>query len=89
MDANKLKVLRAIGYEIPPTCGLCLHGVFDENRSGVALWGTCAVHTYAHIKHGTVRQLSIFRAGTCPQFVASPSALGELDAFAKLYKGAI
>lgn len=63
MDANKLEELRRIGYTIPRTCGLCVHGTFV----GASDFGTCATRQYDHLKHtGPKRQLSIYRGGTCP-----------------------
>jgi len=64
MDANKLKVLQDLSYEIRPACGLCVHGVFPQND-----WGTCQKHQYDHLKHtGEPRQLSIFRYGSCKEY---------------------
>lgn len=67
MDANKLEVLRSIGYEIRDTCGTCVHATF----SPVSAWSTCGLHSYEHQKHShAVRQLSIHQDGWCPSFVA-------------------
>jgi hypothetical protein len=61
MDKNKQEELRRIGYRIPKTCALCVHGVFPSNE-----WGTCAVRTYDHQKHSDAkRQLSIVQTGSC------------------------
>lgn len=60
MDANKLTVLREIGYEIKRTCGTCASASFPQND-----WGTCSRFTYHHSKHGDLRAMSINRYGTC------------------------
>lgn len=79
MDANKLKVLREVGYQIPGVCGLCRHGAFPKNN-----WGTCNVTTYSHQKHtGDDRQLSIHKFGSCPKFDADPNAVFGLLAFSE------
>lgn len=76
MDANKLKVLRALPYRINPCCALCQHGWFPKDD-----WGTCELHTYEHEKHtGPRRQLSIYKQGSCPKFEAKPH-LEHLGAF--------
>lgn len=82
MDANKLKVLREIGYQIMPVCGLCKHGSFV----GADLWGGCKQHSYVHLKHGREHDLSIHRFGTCPKFEADPSKTGLLVAFEEFLK---
>ena len=61
MDANKLKVLQEIGYNVPPHCGICVHA--DLSADG---WGYCNKHTYTHAKHSEGEsRLSINRSGTC------------------------
>lgn len=61
MDKNKLKVLRELPYTIHLCCGICKYGQFPQNN-----WGTCSKLTYEHEKHtNSVRQLSIFKYGTC------------------------
>ncbi|KKN14930.1 hypothetical protein LCGC14_0991170 [marine sediment metagenome] len=66
MDANKLKKLRVINYEIG-TCGICVHGLFD----GRSRYGSCKYYTYNHSKHtDNPRQLSIHRYGYCKKFEA-------------------
>lgn len=65
MDAEKRRVLIQIGYEIPPSCGMCKHADITPGSD----FGTCGLHTYEHEKHtGPARQLSINRHGRCPQF---------------------
>lgn len=62
MDANKLKVLRQIGYSIAPTCGSC---VFSEILPG-SEYGACSRHVYVHQKHSEpVSPLSVNRGGHC------------------------
>lgn len=83
MDANKLKVLQDIGYEVQKVCGLCRHAQLSPDG-----WGTCAIQSYQHLKHtGDPRQLSITRYGGCPKFKASDHALGQLAGFKQLMRG--
>ena len=81
MDANKLEVLRAIGYRIQPHCGICVQA--DLSPDG---WGYCNLHTYQHLKHSEERsRLSIHRTGSCSAFEldhGKVAALG-LHAFAE------
>jgi len=77
MDANKLKVLQEIGYNVPPHCGICVHA--DLSADG---WGYCNKHTYSHAKHSEEEsRLSIHRTGTCwPKRDLSPKEIVfELD----------
>lgn len=37
-DENKFEKLRSIGYRIPITCGLCIHGPWPAE-----VWGTCSL----------------------------------------------
>lgn len=77
MDANKLKVLQALPYQIQKVCGLCKHGVFPLND-----WGTCGVYEYTHEKHtGEPRKLSILKYGSCPSFEAYESQVQGLGAY--------
>ena len=77
MDANKLKVLREIGYAIQKTCGNCLHATFPSND-----WGTCGIWTYQHEKHtGDVRELSINKDGVCPHHEVDEASSVVLGAF--------
>lgn len=76
MDANKLIMLRAIGYKINKCCGLCKHGTFPNNN-----WGTCKIHKYKHIKHtGEERELSINKFGYCNSYF-SECELGSFSEF--------
>lgn len=80
MDDNKLKLLREVGYTIPETCGLCEHGRFPSPTQ----WGTCSAREYEHKKHGDLRQMSIYRGGSCPEFELRGSDSGlfvELGGF--------
>ena len=81
MDANKLEVLRAIGYRIQPHCGICVHAELSADG-----WGTCEAHTYSHLKHSEARShLSIHSTGSCSSFEidhAKVAILG-LHAFAE------
>ena len=78
MDQNKLAELRRIGYRIPKTCGLCVHGAFPNNE-----WGTCSVRTYDHLKHSDAkRQLSVVKSGSCPdKFEVDELKAAHLGAF--------
>lgn len=81
MDANKLKVLRELGYRILPTCSNCVHSFFRQDE-----WGTCDANTYQHEKHtGDRRQLSIHESGTCPKF--EMSTVAHLGRFAEFFDG--
>lgn len=62
MDANKLKVLRDIGYVIRPCCYFCVN--FCKGQ--VPGFGTCKAHQYQHEKHtGGPRDLSVHANGIC------------------------
>jgi len=81
MDANKLEVLKAVGYQVGPACGLCVHGRFAPGQD----FGTCALHTYRHLKHsGPGRELSVNRLGHCPDFEMSEARLVTLGRFREL-----
>jgi hypothetical protein len=79
MDQNKLTELRSIGYRIPRTCGLCVHGVFV----GAKEFGGCDVRQYEHRKHtGPKRQLSIFKGGSCTdKFEVDETRAAQLGAY--------
>ena len=62
MDQNKLRVLRAIGYTIRPSCTLCKHSNLSPDG-----WGTCGRHSFAHEKHGRTMPLSINATGSCAE----------------------
>lgn len=75
MDANKLKVLREIGYSIPKVCGLCRHADL------VAGWGMCNIQTYHHLKHDEERYLSIYEHGSCPKWEKSVLKVAPIHGF--------
>jgi hypothetical protein len=87
VDANKLKVLKSIGYEVRLTCANCVHSFFPSERSD---WGTCSKNQYQHEKHtGDARDLSIHKSGRCAVegpdgYTPSPTAIGMLGRFAEL-----
>lgn len=86
MDANKLKVLREIGYEIKSTCGICEH----IRIAPQAEFGTCNLQTYQHEKHtGDPRQLSVHRSGCCPRFQKGSARFRNLHGFAEFHKDAV
>lgn len=67
MDANKLKVLREIGYTIRMHCGLCEWAEISGDG-----WGVCKKHTYKHQKHNVAESpLSINESGYCESFEMS------------------
>jgi hypothetical protein len=67
MDANKLKVLQGIAYQIAPACGRCKHATLGHAVD----WGVCRIQTYEHQKHSDkTRYLSIYRYGSCLKFEA-------------------
>ena len=79
-DENKFEKLRAVGYSIPITCGLCIHGEFPSPKSP---WGTCALHTYDHKKHDNPdggRGVSVHSSGTCPSARADNRKTATLGA---------
>lgn len=87
MDANKLRVLREVGYSVR-ACAYCEHF-----RPGLSSFGTCAAATYVHQKHsGEPRELSVSAFGSCPRFEPKKSAdraTGpEWDEFVKRYPSA-
>jgi hypothetical protein len=79
MDANKLKVLQDIGFQVKKTCANCVHGKFTE------WFGTCNIHTYEHLKHtGPARQLSITKDGYCPKYENDEEHMWMIHGFAEL-----
>lgn len=79
MDDNKAKKLEEIGYKVRQTCGLCVHGGFPSPESD---WGTCGLHDYSHLKHSDkLRQLSICKSGSCPNFIIDPDRKALLHGF--------
>lgn len=67
MDNNKLEKLRKINFTIKKCCGLCKHAHFNFLQVG-NVWGDCKIHTYDHLKHSGVKQLSINQFGYCEDF---------------------
>jgi hypothetical protein len=77
-DENKFTRLREVGYRVPVTCGLCVHGNFTGRGrdGGQGTWGTCDLHRYEHKKHDNPeggRGVSVIAAGTCPSAEADPA----------------
>lgn len=84
MDANKLKVLQEIGYEIKKCCGLC------ANFLGVPhnIFGDCYKHTYEHKKHiPNLKPLSVSHYGVCASFSFSREKERQLHKFTDLMEG--
>ncbi len=73
-DPNKLQVLREAGYTLALGCGECASGRFVPGAS----FGSCRAHVYTHAKHG-LRDLSVHRAGRCPQFQANEKKLADVS----------
>jgi len=62
MDANKLKVLKEINYQVRKTCGNCKYSRLGTSNQ----FGTCCLHKYSHLKHSeSERELSINAYGYC------------------------
>lgn len=73
MDANKLDKLRAINYQVHPTCGTCTWGGFRINSE----FGLCSLHVYEHQKHTeSERPLSVYVHGSCESWVGACPANG-------------
>jgi len=66
MDANKLKKLKEIGFELKRTCLTC-----KNFHKGQDAFGTCAEHSYFHLKHQETRELSVHSLGFCPEWEVS------------------
>lgn len=65
MDENKRLKLIEIGYEIKPSCGMCVHSDIRDDDD----FGDCNEHSYVHRKHSQGQKpLSILRYGSCPQY---------------------
>jgi len=78
-DENKFAKLHEIGYVIPITCGLCLHGPAKGD-----VWGECGKHRYNHQKHANPiggRGVSIHVSGTCSKPEADPKKTWRLGAY--------
>ena len=80
MDNNKLNVLNQIGYKVKKTCAFCTHGVFVNG----SMFGTCSKHEYEHLKHKSVRKLSIHKCGVCGNFKGNEAELDKLEGFKQL-----
>lgn len=77
MDANKLRALRGLGYEIRRCCEFCRHA--DLSPDG---WGKCGLHAYSHLKHAEDRrQLSIHRSGSCSAWERDEGRVAALRAY--------
>lgn len=82
MDANKLMKLQEIGYQLPPSCSICVHGNFRGN----AEFGGCTLHRYDHLKHdANGKELSVHRTGRCRDFEPEPVAMGRILHFDPLF----
>lgn len=76
MDANKLKKLREIDYEVRECCGMCVS--FRGNKA--TFWGTCSINSYKHKKHIVEdRQLSISVFGWCEHFSLDTISKSSID----------
>lgn len=74
MDANKLKVLREVGYKVRQSCETCIHS--DLSPDG---WGYCNKHRYEHLKHSEKQsRLSIHRSGCCTSYQKNEISLALL-----------
>lgn len=83
MDQNKAEVLRQIGYNVRPCCGLCRYAEVSDGG-----WGVCLKHKYKHLKHtGEERYLSINIYGSCPFFELSDMAPEVLGKFMEFVEG--
>ena len=79
MDKNKTAELLDIGYVVKRCCGNCDNADLYPGR----LWGTCRVHSYAHLKHvGPERQLSINCWGYCDKYTPFDELTMQLGGFA-------
>lgn len=81
MDANKLEKLKEIGFNLKPTCMLCVAGEFPNND-----WGTCAINSYKHLKHtDELRKMSIHKSGSCSRFLLDERKEEELESFKQFF----
>lgn len=84
MDANKRLKLIDIGYEVKPVCMTCVNGRFDNEFE---VFGTCRKHDYVHLKHSqSRRELSVFRAGSCPDHEMNPGTEAAMHNFKEFVK---
>lgn len=77
-DENKFEKLRSIGYRIPITCGLCIHGPWPAE-----VWGTCDLHKYQHLRQDNPnegRGISVHVSGTCSSAAPDPNMFKSLGA---------
>jgi hypothetical protein len=75
VDANKLKKLQEVRYQIRKCCGTCKNASFPAND-----WSTCQIHKYQHLKHSVeTRNLSINAYGHCDDFDWSQEYLDQID----------
>ncbi len=73
MDANKLIVLKEIGYVVKLTCGTCKHADIPKGQD----FGGCGLYTYEHLKHTQgPKPLSINRSGYCSSY--EPTSLRDV-----------
>jgi hypothetical protein len=73
-DQAKLETLRAVNYELLPTCGDCAHARFAPGSN----FGSCTLYGYDHAKHGA-KKLSVHRAGNCEAFNWNEKKLADVD----------
>lgn len=84
MDENKRLKLVEIGYEIRPTCNTCIYGRFDNLYE---IFGTCKKYSYEHLKHSDKkRELSVFKAGSCPEHEMDPGTEAAMHGFKEFMK---
>lgn len=84
MDANKLKKLREVGYEVQGCCYLCEHSSFNDK---ITDWGVCTKNEYIHLKHiGPARFMSVTRYGRCKDFQTASGIAAGLAAYMEFYK---
>ena len=83
MDANKLKVLEDIDYEIRRVCGNCCH--FARDGRDKKAFGVCLAHEYKHLKHtDSDRHLSVHRDGHCETHTWKLKSVSIMHTFADL-----
>lgn len=78
-DDNKFAKLREIGYSIPVTCGMCVHGPGPKDGQ----WAECKLHKYEHLRQNNPaggRGVSVHVSGTCSSAVADPNKTRALGA---------
>ncbi len=83
-DENKFAKLRAVGYSIPVTCSICVHG-----PSPGQTWAECKLHRYEHRRQSDPeggRGVSVHASGTCPSAVADLNKTRALGAHSEFLK---